>query len=115
MAVINTIPIDVEKLPFEIDVEVEGQDFTLRFARNDEVDPELFTVEIRKDDITIGISVLNPDFSILETTLDDPQLNNLFMASLEDFIRISEGEERKNPELTSDNFGKEIELFDGNI
>lgn len=115
MATIDTIPVDVENLPFEIEVEIEGQDFTFRFARNDEVDPELFTVEIRKDDVTIGISVLNPDFSILETTLDDPQLNNVFMSSLEDFIRVRDGQVRENPQLTSDNFGKEIELFDGNI
>jgi len=114
MAEIERIPIDVEKLPFEIDIIVEGQEFTLRFALNDEVDPEIFTVEVFKDDITIGISKLNPDFSILETTVDDPQLNNLFMSSLEDFIRVSEGEPRQNVELTSENFGTEVELFDGN-
>lgn len=114
MAVINTIPLDNTQLPFEIDIEVDGEIFTLRFANNDEVVPELFTVEIIKDDVTIGISVLNPDFSILETTLDDPQLNNLFISSLEDFIRVNEGQPRDNPTLTLDKFGKEIELIDGN-
>lgn len=114
MAVINTIALDSTQLPFEIDVDVEGEIFTLKFAHNDEVVPELFTVEIIKDDVTIGISVLNPDFSILETTLDDPELNNLFMSSLEDFIRVREGQPRDNPALTLDNFGDEIELIDGN-
>ena len=114
MAVINTIPLDATQLPFEIDVIIEGETFTLRLAHNDEVVPELFTVEIIKDDVTIGISVLNPDFSILETTLDDPQLNNLFMSSLQDFIRKSEGQPRDNPALTLENFGTEVELIDGN-
>lgn len=114
MATVNIIPLDVEDLPFEIDVEVEGEDFTLRFARNDEVTPEFFTVEIRKEDVTIGISKLTPDFSILETTLDDPQINKLIMSSLEDFIRVRDGQERKNPSLTSGNFGTEIELIDTN-
>lgn len=114
MAVINTIPIDPEKLPFEIDIEVGGEDFTLRFARNDEVVPEIFTVEIKQDDVTIGISQLTPDFSILETTLDNPDLNNLIMSSLEDFIRVRDGQVRENPSLTLDNFGTEIELVDAN-
>ena len=114
MAKINTVTIDPEKLPFEIDIEVAGEDITLRFAHNDEVVPEIFTVEIKQDDVTIGISQLNPDFSILETTLDIPELNNLIMSSLEDFIRVRDGQVRENPALILDNFGSDVELVDAN-
>ncbi len=114
MAEIQTIPIDSDSLPFEIDVNIENEDFTLRFSENDEFEPNFFVVEILKDDITIGISKLNPDFSILETTVEDEQLNNLAMSSLEDFIRVRDGESRLNPTLTADNFGVGIELVDFN-
>ena len=114
MATIETIPLDSDSLPFEIDVNIQDEDFTFRFSENDEFEPNFFVVEILKDDITIGISKLNPDFSILETTVEDEQLNNLVMSSFEDFFRVRDGESRLNPALTVDNFGVAIQLVDFN-
>ncbi len=114
MATIETIPLDSDSLPFEIDVNIQDEDFTFRFSENDEFEPNFFIVEILKDDITIGISKLNPDFSIIETTVEDEQLNNLFMSSIEDFLRLQDGQTRLNPTLTVDNFGVGIELLDLN-
>ena len=114
MAQVDTIPLDSNQLPFEIDVEIEGVDFTMRFSENDEFDPVFFVVEILKEDVTIGISKLNADFNILETTVEDEQLNNLVMSSLEDFLRVQDGQTRLNPELNRTNFGSQIELVDFN-
>jgi len=114
MAEIQTIPLDSASIPFEIDVNIQNEDFTLIFSENDEFVPNFFVVEVLKDDVTIGISKLNPDFSILETTVEDEQLNNLAMSSLEDFIRVRDGEPRLNPVLNTANFGVGIELVDFN-